>query len=87
MAVVVLSEDIANKMSKEEIADSLLKTAEEVNGQIEKHEVVGGICIVKKPWTIENGLLTPTMKVKRDKLEEKFLTLLESQKEAVTWEA
>jgi len=73
MVVVVLSKEVAEGMSKEEIEESLIATVTEVNGQIEKHEVVGGIRIVDEPWTIENGLLTPTMKVKRAELEEIFL--------------
>lgn len=85
MVVVVLSKEVADGMSKEEIEQSLIATVTEVNGQIEKHEVVGGIRIVDEPWTIENGLLTPTMKVKRAELEEMFLPLLEGQKETVFW--
>ncbi len=85
MVVVVLSKEIADSMSKEEIEESLVSTVTEVNGQIEKHEVVGGIRIVDEAWTIENGLLTPTMKVKRAELEEKYLPTLEGQKETVVW--
>jgi long-chain acyl-CoA synthetase len=85
MVVVVLSKEIADDMSKKEIEESLVATVSEVNGQIEKHEVVGGIRIVDEAWTIENGLLTPTMKVKRAELEEKYLPILEGQKETVVW--
>jgi long-chain acyl-CoA synthetase len=85
MAVIVLSKEIADDMNKKEIEESLLATVAEVNAQIEKHEVIGGIRIVDEAWTIENGLLTPTMKVKRAELEEKFLPTLEGQKEKVVW--
>jgi len=85
MVVVVLSGEVAEEMSKEEIEKSLINTVTEVNGQIEKHEVVGGIRIVNEAWTIENGLLTPTMKVKRAELEEKYLPDLEQQNETVVW--
>ncbi len=85
MVVIVLSKEVSDKLSKSEIEESLLTTVVEVNGQIEKHEVVGGIRIVDEAWTIENGLLTPTMKVKRAELEEKYLPMLEDQKETIVW--
>ena len=87
MAVIVLSPDVAKGMSKEEIAESLVATVTEVNAQIEKHEVVGGIYITNNMWTIDNGLLTPTMKLKRAELEEKYLPILEDQKETVVWQS
>ncbi len=86
MAVIVLSKEVAEGMDREEIEESLLATLKEVNAQIEKHEVVGGIRIAADEWSIDNGLLTPTMKVKRAELEEKYLPLLEGQKDAVVWE-
>jgi len=85
MVVIVLSKEVSENMSKDEVEASLIATVTEVNGQIEKHEVVGGIRIVDEAWTIENGLLTPTMKVKRAELEEKYLPTLESQKDTVVW--
>jgi long-chain acyl-CoA synthetase len=85
MVVIVLSKGVAADMSKKEIEESLVATVTEVNGKIEKHEVVAGIRIVDEAWTIENGLLTPTMKVKRAELEERYLPTLEGQKETVVW--
>ena len=86
MAVIVVSKEVAEGMSREEIEESLLETVTQVNSQIEKHEVIGGIYLVNEEWSIANGLLTPTMKVKRSELEEKYLSILESQTTPVVWE-
>jgi len=86
MVVVVLSNEVAKELSQEQIEESLMSTVGDVNKQIEKHEAVGGIYITRDMWTIENGLLTPTMKVKRAEIEEKYLPILEGQKETVVWE-
>lgn len=86
MAAIVLSEEVVKDMSKEEISQSLIGTITEVNSQIEKHEAIGGAMIVADPWTIANSLLTPTMKIKRDVLEEKYLPLFEKQTEDIFWQ-
>ena len=87
VAVVVLSQEVAEGMSKEEISASLAETLESVNAQLEKHEVLGGIRIAAEPWTIDNGLLTPTLKIKRAELEEKYGNLIaESSQKVVVWE-
>jgi long-chain acyl-CoA synthetase len=44
--------------------------------------------IANEPWTIENGMLTPTMKIKRSKIEDAIKDKLDgwySKKGAVLW--
>jgi len=40
-------------------------------------EVPAGIFLEKEPFSPENGLLTPTMKASRPKLERKYKSILE----------
>ena len=44
-----------------------------VNVQLEAHEKLSCIVVVKDLWTMENGFLTPTMKIKRNVIEENYL--------------
>jgi long-chain acyl-CoA synthetase len=48
------------------------------------------LAVVREPWLIENGFLTPTMKIKRSKLEDSYGPKTESWYSAaqpVIWEA
>ena len=42
---------------------------EELNAQLVAHERLRMLVVVSEPWTIENGCLTPTMKLKRSAIE------------------
>lgn len=49
-----------------------------VNGQLEAHEKLSCIVVVKDLWTMENGFLTPTMKIKRNVIEQHYLPKAEA---------
>jgi long-chain acyl-CoA synthetase len=47
------------------------------------------VVVVKDQWTMENGFLTPTMKIKRNIIEDRYLKNGEqwvAQKQKVIWE-
>jgi long-chain acyl-CoA synthetase len=69
--VCVLS-DIASQQDRSVIEETLLKQAEKVNQEVEKHARIGGVIITMEPWTIENEVLTPTMKIRREQVESRF---------------
>jgi long-chain acyl-CoA synthetase len=68
IALVVLSQNAKNK-SEIEIAASLSQTVNELNPKLESVAKVQKVVIMKEHWTIDNGLLTPTLKVKRNRVE------------------
>ncbi len=71
IGLVVLSADGKAK-DKTYLKESLSKTLGIINPELEKHERVQKLVVLKEEWTIENGLLTPTMKVKRTPIENKY---------------
>lgn len=71
VAVLVLSAT-ALERPREDMSEHLLELLELVNGTLESHERLSHLVVAADEWTIENKLLTPTMKIKRDQLEERY---------------
>ena len=65
LALVVLSETGAAK-NKDELKSSLTNTLKSSNNKLEGYKKVSTIIVMDEPWTNENGMLTPTLKVKRN---------------------
>jgi long-chain acyl-CoA synthetase len=55
-----------------DIESSLIGQARAINDHVEKHARIGAIVISREPWTIENAVLTPTLKIRRDEVEKRF---------------
>jgi long-subunit acyl-CoA synthetase (AMP-forming) len=85
VALLVLSED-AQKKDKAGIEASLKKTFDAINAKLESHQVMDRVVIMKNEWSIENDLLTPTLKVKRHVLEERFEDIIQgSYSDKLVW--
>ena len=82
---VVVPSNAATDAPRDDIDSSLHDTLHAVNGMLESHEKLSTIFVVNDPWTIENELLTPTMKIKRDKLEARYAELIRQDGESIVW--
>ncbi|WP_429066071.1 AMP-binding protein [Aeromonas veronii] len=87
IALVQLAES-AMKDNREEVNARLEAARVRVNDQLESHAKIRGILVVKTPWNIENGVLTPTMKIKRHLLEQKYAQVGDRwpSSQVVVWE-
>jgi long-subunit acyl-CoA synthetase (AMP-forming) len=61
----------------------------QVNSQLESHERLDQILVCADAWSIDNDFLTPTLKLKRDRLETHYAQLLETvtSTDPVVWES
>ncbi|MGC6470480.1 MAG: AMP-binding protein [Flavobacteriales bacterium] len=87
IALITLSEYGQNR-PKENVINSLSKTLTVVNPKFEAHEHIKKIIVLKEEWTIENNLLTPSMKIKRNEVEKLHKSNYESwysEKDEVIW--
>ena len=69
--VCVLS-GLAQQEERETVEASLRQQALAANSEVDKHARIGAVLIATDPWTIENGMLTPTMKIRREQVEQKY---------------
>lgn len=67
VGLVVLGE--GRKPEDEGILKGLESTLLEINSELESHQRLDYLMVCKDAWTIENDLLTPTLKVKRNNIE------------------
>lgn len=88
MALVVLEEN--KEFDKIRVEQDLHNTLNEVNAALDNHERIAKFVVMKDAWTVENNLITPTMKVKRNILEKKheadFLKWQNKKDMKVVWE-
>jgi len=72
-AMVVLAESLRPQMGdpivRARVQDELGQLLQDVNQQVPEYEHLRMIVVAREPWSIENGCLTPTMKIKRGRIE------------------
>ncbi len=78
VALLVLSEE-ARKLDGDQVENSLRDTLTSINQRLESHQVLDHVIMMQSEWTIENDLLTPTLKVKRHILEDRYDDVIHAQ--------
>ena len=72
-AMVILAEHLRPRMGepalRAEVEKELTQLLQQVNGAVSDHEQLHMIVVAQDPWSIENGFLTPTMKIRRARIE------------------
>lgn len=75
VALVVLAPE-AHQIERSELSASLERTLDTVNARLESHELLDALVVVPESWSTENGLLTPTLKIKRSEVENAYQALI-----------
>ncbi len=92
-ALILPAEELRPKLKdpaeRGRFESELTKLLDSVNKEVEAFERLQFLVVVKDPWIIENGFLTPTMKIKRSKIEDTYTPMSEGWYTAgkrVVWE-
>ncbi len=92
LGIVMLSAEAIERARdtglRAELETSLGAHMKEINAKLDPHEQLDCLIAVTTTWTVENGFVTPTMKVKRNKIEEAYAKLYEewvTQRRKVIW--
>ena len=69
----MLAEDLRPRQDdpavRADVERELGKLLADVNRRVADYEQLRMIVVAREPWSVENGLLTPTMKVRRARIE------------------
>jgi long-chain acyl-CoA synthetase len=76
LGIVMLNPE-ATKQATDPAQRAALETAlaqhlQNVNRSLDPHEQLDFLVVVTTPWTVDNGFITPTFKVKRNRIEEVY---------------
>ncbi len=91
-ALVVLAEHLrkSNQLQQRKafITQALEAHMTKLNAELDPHEQLHKVVVMSDEWTVENGLLTPTLKLKRSAIEARYAgsaSAWNQQRENVLW--
>jgi len=92
-ALIQLAEQLRKQLAKggdrDAVESALKKLLKTVNDQVEEHEQLAFLAVVNDEWQVENGLLTPTLKIKRSAIEARYAPKVSdwyARRQKVIWE-
>ncbi len=94
LGLVMLSQDAVKRCASPDerasLTESLAKHLVAINAKLEPHEKLDCLAAISTAWTPENGFVTPTLKVKRMRVEEAYGSQYDgwlAQRKPVVWAA
>ncbi len=92
LGIVMLNAEAAARAKdagqRKEMETALNAHLQAVNARLDPHEQLESLVVVTTPWTVDNGFITPTFKVKRNRVEEVYGPLFErwvAARKKVVW--
>jgi long-subunit acyl-CoA synthetase (AMP-forming) len=77
LALVSLSE-LGKQIDKEKLHESLKYSLESLNNTLPSYQKVSKVVVIKDEWTTDSGILTPTLKIKRNIVDKRYSQYYES---------
>jgi long-chain acyl-CoA synthetase len=72
VAIIVPEEEKTSKLNDTEIHDLISNEVKKANENLSSIEKIRKFIIIRDPFSTDNGLLTPTMKIRRHKIKELY---------------
>ena len=93
--LLTLSLEVLQRTADSEAARATMSTALQghltrINGTLEPHERLEFLVVLQDQWTVDNGMVTPTLKFRRDRVESAYRDRFEdwvAQQKPVVWQA
>jgi long-chain acyl-CoA synthetase len=92
LGIVMLNADAAARAKdagqRQEMEGALNAHREAINARLDPHEQLEYLVVVSTPWSVDNGFITPTFKVKRNRIEEVYGPMFErwtAARKTVVW--
>ncbi|HET7863615.1 MAG TPA: AMP-binding protein [Burkholderiaceae bacterium] len=81
LGIVALAPAAVGKLGqpgeREALEASLAQHLAALNAPLDPHEQLDCLVVVTSPWTVENGFITPTLKIKRNRVEDVYAARFE----------